>query len=204
MEGDSAKEKKCTKCNVIKSLDEFHNDKRKNDGLNYHCKECVRDWRRRYMKEYRSQPEVAKKIKAYNERPEIKRERKRYSYEYYRRPEVMEKERVRNRERRKDESFLESRRKYRKMHEAKPEVKERLNEYRRRYMREYTKRPCVRQKTNKYLSEVRSSLSSVYMKQLLYGQSNGLLKFHEIPNHLVTVKRQSLRLKRLVKDKRDD
>lgn len=35
-------DKKCSKCQVVKSLDCFHNNKAKKDGKYYHCKECQR------------------------------------------------------------------------------------------------------------------------------------------------------------------
>ena len=34
--------KKCSKCKEVKSLDSFHENKAKKDGLRYQCKDCVR------------------------------------------------------------------------------------------------------------------------------------------------------------------
>lgn len=156
------------------------------------------------MKEYRKRSHVVDKIKEYNEKPEVKKRRKEYLHEYYRRPEVMQKERSRMRERRKDLSFVESQKEYKKLYESRPEVRERISKYRRKYMKEYTKRPSVIQKKRNYESKIRGACSDVYMKQLLYSQAKGLLIMSEIPMRLITLKRRSLKLKRLIKSKGDE
>lgn len=43
--------KVCTKCGVMKPLDGFHRKKGRVDGRSPHCKECVREYSRRYHKE---------------------------------------------------------------------------------------------------------------------------------------------------------
>ena len=45
--------KKCSKCGFEKDTSEFHRDKRCKDGLYSHCKECAREYTRKYAKENR-------------------------------------------------------------------------------------------------------------------------------------------------------
>jgi hypothetical protein len=45
--------KKCSKCGVEKNTSEFHRDKRCKDGLYSHCKECAKEYTRKYAKENR-------------------------------------------------------------------------------------------------------------------------------------------------------
>lgn len=53
--------KTCPKCNVFKSFGEFHRDKNRKDGFQFHCKSCVKE----YNAEYRAAN--ADKIKLYNQ-----------------------------------------------------------------------------------------------------------------------------------------
>lgn len=45
--------KTCTKCRVEKSIDEFCKDRSTKDGLNCHCKDCIRQYQRAYSKTFR-------------------------------------------------------------------------------------------------------------------------------------------------------
>ena len=45
--------KTCTKCGVVKPLDGFHRYKTGAGGRKPHCKECVREYKRRYYEENR-------------------------------------------------------------------------------------------------------------------------------------------------------
>ena len=45
--------KTCTKCGETKPLDDFHRDKTGAGGRYPHCKECVREYKRRYHEENR-------------------------------------------------------------------------------------------------------------------------------------------------------
>ena len=45
--------KTCTKCGVVKPLDGFHRDKTRAGGRRSYCKECVREYKRRYYEENR-------------------------------------------------------------------------------------------------------------------------------------------------------
>lgn len=56
---DSGGFKLCYKCGKTKPITEFHKDKSKQDGLNYLCKECT--------KEYFQLPKVQERIKKYRQ-----------------------------------------------------------------------------------------------------------------------------------------
>ena len=45
--------KPCTKCGETKPLDDFHRDKTRAGGRKSDCKECVREYERRYREENR-------------------------------------------------------------------------------------------------------------------------------------------------------
>ena len=72
-------EKKCTKCGVVKSLDEFYNRKDSKDGKQFRCKICNKKYKEnnrekvnKYSKEY---------YKEYNK--EYKKKNKKKSKIYY-------------------------------------------------------------------------------------------------------------------------
>ncbi|MCK4666899.1 hypothetical protein KAU33_09130 [Candidatus Dependentiae bacterium] len=73
------KNKTCTKCNISKPLDEFHNDKNRKDGKFPQCKKCVNKNTGKYRKEHRKV--LAGKSRKYywNHREEISKQcKKRY------------------------------------------------------------------------------------------------------------------------------
>lgn len=83
--------KRCSGCGVVKSLDCFHRDRTKPDGLRYDCKECVNARRHRYREENRDK--IAEADRRYREENRDKvRESKRRWYEENRDKEL---ERVR-------------------------------------------------------------------------------------------------------------
>lgn len=43
--------KTCTKCNELKSIDEFYKDKRNKDGYRYTCKQCDKEYKKTYYKD---------------------------------------------------------------------------------------------------------------------------------------------------------
>ena len=47
--------KTCTKCGVVKPLDGFHRNKAGAGGRRSYCKECVREYTRRYLEENREE-----------------------------------------------------------------------------------------------------------------------------------------------------
>lgn len=54
------KEKRCTKCGSLKALDKFNNSKKSKDGKTSWCKQCaIDDWKQRYNKKKKADPEFA-------------------------------------------------------------------------------------------------------------------------------------------------
>ena len=56
----------CSGCGVVKSLDDFHRDRKRPDGRVYECKECVRARGRRYRAENRDK--IAESARRYWEK----------------------------------------------------------------------------------------------------------------------------------------
>ena len=72
--------KTCTKCGETKPLDDFHRDKRRPDGRRSDCKECGREYKRRYLEGNRD--ELREYHRRYREENRDKvRERKHRYYE---------------------------------------------------------------------------------------------------------------------------
>ena len=58
--------KTCNKCGEVKSLDEFHKDKKRKDGYCHSCKICIKQYRQsEKYKEYTKQYRQSEKIKEY-------------------------------------------------------------------------------------------------------------------------------------------
>lgn len=47
--------KKCTKCNTLKPLDEFHKDKNRKDGIFPQCKKCRVEYSKKYNREHKEE-----------------------------------------------------------------------------------------------------------------------------------------------------
>ena len=115
-------EKKCTKCGVVKSLDEFYNRKDSKDGKQFRCKICNKKYKEnnrekvnKYSKEY---------YKEYN------KEYKEYNKEYYKKNK---------------EYYKEYNKEYKKKNKKKSKIyyqknKERLIEYNKKWRENNTKK----------------------------------------------------------------
>jgi hypothetical protein len=118
-------EKRCSLCKRILPRAMFYKDSTTSTGLDSRCIDC----RKIYDNEYNARPEVKKK-----------------KYEYCRRPEVMEKNRLHAREYQKRPEVKERVKAYKKEYKKRPYVKEKLRAYERmRYQR-----PKVKQKKKEY------------------------------------------------------
>jgi len=84
------KDKRCSKCGRNLPLDSYHRDRQKKDGRQSFCKDCKKD----YRKKYNAGPEVKERMKEYYARPEVKERKKEYRKEYWSRPEVKERGRL--------------------------------------------------------------------------------------------------------------
>ncbi len=49
-------EKKCAKCEKVKSVEEFGIDNASPDGRKYWCKSCVKEYNKKYWKGYERRP----------------------------------------------------------------------------------------------------------------------------------------------------
>lgn len=63
--------KKCTKCEIFKTRDQFHKDKNRSDGLSYVCKECAKQKTRAWYKENKDRA-LAYERALYAQNPAIK------------------------------------------------------------------------------------------------------------------------------------
>jgi len=157
--------KKCNKCNVEKSLSEFHKCKTFKDGLTYDCKECRKVIDKKYNKKYR------KKIKEHNEKyyKENKEKLKERNEKYYKenKEKIIEynlkyikenKERIQNQQK---QWYKENKEKIQKKQKQwYKKNKERLNEYTKQYNKEnphYVRWRSILHRTLKYLNQDKTS-----------------------------------------------
>lgn len=73
-------EKKCTKCQEIKNLTEFHKQKGRKDGYRSHCKICIKEKSLNYYNENKEVILNSKKEYYIENSKEIKNKRKEYRY----------------------------------------------------------------------------------------------------------------------------
>lgn len=66
--------KACTKCGETKELSEFHKNKHRKDGLQFHCKLCINEYMRKYDRERRKDPKYRDRMKNNPKYRERKRE----------------------------------------------------------------------------------------------------------------------------------
>ena len=66
-------EKKCTKCGVVKSLDEFGNDKSKKDGKQSRCKSCCKESREELKRYKTNNMSTLEFIKLFNDNHALKK-----------------------------------------------------------------------------------------------------------------------------------
>ena len=124
--------KTCTKCGETKSLDDFHRDKRRPDGRRSDCKECGREYKRRYLE---------------GNRDELR--------EYHRRYREENRDKVRECQRRYYEENRDKRLEYdRRYYE---ENRDKVREYKRRYHEE--NRDKVRECQRRYYEENRDIIN---------------------------------------------
>ena len=72
-------EKVCNTCNISKPLVEFNKDKAKKDGLQYKCKECFKNFQKKYNQD--NKESIAEYMNQYNlkNREDIKEYKKQYN-----------------------------------------------------------------------------------------------------------------------------
>lgn len=125
--------KVCKKCGIEKDIEEFHKNKTYKDGYNSTCKECKREYARKYSNENKD------KIKEYQK-------------EYYKNNQEKVKERVSKYRNEHKEEIKEKKKKYNEIH--KDEIKVKKKEYYEKNKEKINKRKKEYYKENqKYFSE---------------------------------------------------
>lgn len=165
--------KVCKKCGEEKADGDFQ---RKGGKCPGQCEACYR----KKIKEYNSRPDVRERARAFHKTPDAKERAK----DYRQRPDVRERRRLQHR----GESLARSRR---------PEVKD--------VAKEYNRRPEVKERLSKwakaYFSAQTNSVGDQYVKHIIRRKTKGILKAKDIPSGLIEAQRQSLILKRTIKQK---
>ena len=70
--------KKCSKCGLIKSVDEFRKRKTSKDGLRNECKTCLKKYIAKWRKNHTQEIKASRKIRYQNHSEEIKKQSKEY------------------------------------------------------------------------------------------------------------------------------
>lgn len=180
--------KLCSGCKEVKSISLFHKLKLGKYGVASACKACTSEYRKQKYPIFRQQR--IEKMRAYSKTEQARDVRKKYDV----RPEVKAKHRSydKYRKKRDKDKILKRMRAY----NQREEVKHR--------MREWARSADVRDRIKFRHKEHRIELHDNYVKEVISKQSNGILKFNEIPENLIDAKRQSLILKRTIKQKQDE
>jgi len=205
----------CSKCNGEKPDAEF---KCKGHGIYPElCISCFRKKKSSYMKEY-------------YRRPEVNTARKKYEMAYRQIPGISERARARSKEHRESDNGkarrvewmseylekpgkLDMRRSYGRKSYNNPDIKER----KRRYTKEYYKRqdekervklklqmPEAKERVKRINRSDISSAADRYIKYLIRQKSGRTLGAKEIPVELIETQRQSIMLKRTIKQKKEE
>jgi hypothetical protein len=161
------------------------------------CKKC----RNKHFNEKYNQAQKAKELRLAYDRSEKAKEKKRLRMQN---PEVREKSKL-----------------YHKIYGKKPDVKDKDSAYKQRpeikerrrvrakmpdrveYCKNYMAREGVKDRLNGYRRQKNAAVDDTYAKQLIYKRTNGALKATDIPQDLIELQRQSILLKRTIKQKNE-
>lgn len=167
--------KTCTKCGESKLLEEYYRDKKTRDGRTYTCKECVKEYR---------------------QRSDVKERRRNYLIEYRQRPGVKQKEREAVKKYQSKPGNRERKIKRDRERRRRPKVKEQI--------RAYTRSQAVKDRQSQRNKADAEALTDYYISKIIYIQSGKVIPHSEAPPELIELKRQSIKLKRLIKQKQDE
>jgi len=163
--------KKCTKCGLLKDLTGFYKNAKGKGGLQAHCKNCAKVASKEYRLTNLEMCRAKKKLYCAKNRDMILAEKKRY-YEN-------------NRDRL-----------IRKAREYELNNRDKVNAAHRNWN---NKNIELRKLINKrYNTKSKGQLTDSYVKRILTKRSD--LKFKDIPNELVEIKRTQLLIKRHIKE----
>lgn len=118
-------EKQCRQCLRILPRASFRRNCLVPDGLDPYCTDC----RDVYYKKYITRPEVKKRIAEYRRKPEVLEKKRIRAREYQQRPEVKERVREYKKDYRKRDYVRVKRNAYNRMRYQRPEVKQKKKEY---------------------------------------------------------------------------
>jgi len=175
-------------------------------------------------------PETKEKLREYRQRPEVKERIKEHRIKYLQKPEIREKIRERQKAYREKPDVKERIRETQRLHRQNPEVKKRANkmqnkrlqnpelkEEARRLVSEYRKtvdgknkshvyyrKPEVKERKRARAQKSSHTADDRYVKLLINKKTNGILKSKDMPPELIETQRQSLILKRTIKQKQDE
>lgn len=195
----------CSKCDNEKHSNEFHCR-----GLRSHpalCKNCYKKIALEYQRAWNKMPGAKERRKKYNQNPKCKEARKiwnqsekgvEYNKEYSKRPEIIEYHKLYSkRPERKDKDRL---------YRQRPEVKDRLKRSisRKEYSKKYIRKPEVKERLNEYRRQNARDVADSYAKDLILKKTNGVLSAKDIPLELIETQRQSIILKRTIKQKKEE
>jgi hypothetical protein len=187
----------------------------------------VKERHRASLKAHREKPESKEKLREYRQKPGVKERIKEHRIKYLQKPEIRKKRRDNQKAHREKPDVKERIRETRRLHNQNPEVKKRINkmqnkrlqnpelkEEARRRVSEYRKTVEGKNKLNAYYRkpEVKErkkargqksvhTADDRYIKLLINKKTQGILKANDMPSELIEAQRQSLILKRTIKQK---
>lgn len=174
------------------------------------CKKCFKKKALEYQRAWNKKTGAKERRKKYNQNPKGKEARRvwaqsekgvEYNRTYAQKPE---------------------RREYHKLYSKKPETREKDRLYkqsqsgkemikrnamkpeRKKHQKKYMQIPEVMKRLNGYKRQRTRDADDSYVKELIYKRVNGALKTCEIPTKLIELQRQSLILKRTIKQKQKE
>jgi len=175
------------------------------------CVVCFRKKKSTYMKEYYRRPEVNKVRKEYEKSylqiPSVNKRKRVYAKEYRETAEAKEHRAEWRKEYTKRPGVLDVIRGYARKSYNKPEVKERKKEYQKRpevkeRKRGYEKSPEAKDRMKLINRRDIEIACDRYVKCLIRQRTGRILSAKEIPKELIETQRQSLILKRTIKQKK--
>jgi hypothetical protein len=192
--------KKCSKCQEVKLLADFHKNKRMSLGVESRCRSCAKEnaakpevkaRKKERNAEYYAKPEVKARIKEHNAKPEVKTRAKEYNAEYYAKPEIKARRKEYMAEYRAKPESKARRKETDAEYKAKPEVKARTKEYNAEYYakpetkarkKEYNAKPESKARQREYHAkyhakpETKARAKEYYAKPEAKAKRNARLK----------------------------
>lgn len=174
------------------------------------CKKCFNKTALEYQRAWNKKPEAKERRKKYNQNPKGKEARRvwaqsekgvEYNRTYAKKPEWREYHKLYA----KNPEIKEKDRLYRQSKSGKEMIKRNaMKPERKEYQKKYMQMPEVKERLNGYQRQKTRDVDDSYAKDLIYKKTNGALKTREIPPELIELQRQSIILKRTIKQKQQE